>query len=239
MSLSLVSPELATRVHACVTMALIPVVINGNVVSPFESIVSHANQPKQVQILVLGSSHIKHLDTYIRKQHLDNFTLDPSDIHVMCLGTSGLSVFHSSQQKCLKGQMIHIETLRPDILVLHVGSNDLSDNERSVVDIIDELFVQANEALSVGVRHVVISQQFKRDIGAFFNNRVVQYNILAGVECISRPHISFWHHNGLWGPKNGLSSILKFDKTHLNDLGNDRFFHSIKDAVIYAKNNCI
>lgn len=217
----------------------IPVIINGEPVLPSESVVSCSSNHKQLQILLLGSSHVKHLGTYVAKQGLENFTLDVGLIHVMTLGKGGLCALHDTEQKCLAGQMIHVQTLMPGVLILHVGSNDLYSDKNTVSQIVNEIFTQAHCALNMGVSHVIISQQFKRNSITYFDDRVVRYNILTSMKCKQEPNISFWHHNGLWNPKNGLISILKSDGIHLNDRGNEKLFHSVKDAAVFGKNNCI
>lgn len=200
------------------------------------SIVS-SRPSRQMSILLLGSSHVRHLDTYIRSHNKANFTLDYGQVHFMCLGKSGLCALHNEKDKNLYRQMSHVETLVPDILIFHVGSNDLSTNQKSVTAIVKEIFVQAHLALSLGVKHIVISQQFKRDEGNNFNERVVQYNILCSIKCAQEPRMSFWHHNGLWQPENGVKSILKGDGVHLNEAGNEKFFKSMKELAIHAKNH--
>lgn len=217
-------------------MTFIPVVINGQSVPPHMSIVS-CKPTRQMSVLLLGSSHVRHFDTYIRSHDKTNLTLDFSQTHIMCLGKSGLCALHNERDKKLSGQMSHVETLVPDVLILHVGSNDMSTDQKAVTVIVNEIFIQAHLALSLGVKHVVISQQFKRDEGDNFNDRVVQYNILCSFKCAQDPHMTFWHHNGLWQPENGVKSVLKADGVHLNEAGNEKFFKSMKELAIYAKNH--
>lgn len=196
-------------------------------------VISHSNITP-LNALFIGSSHVRNLNTYLSRKNLHNFDLEFEDFSAHTLGQGGLSIFHSSAKKRFETMLNRVKFMQPDILVVHVGSNDMDGSRYSVHCIVKRLFELLSEVAQF-VKVIVISQQFYRKFAGSFNQKVILYNKMVSERCESLPKFLFWHHNGFWNCKEGRYSFLKSDNVHLNDEGNQKFFKSIRFALVHAK----
>jgi len=188
-----------------------------------------------MEMVVVGSSHVRRLSFFIAKHSLTNFTLPIQNAHVYCIGLSGMYVLHKDDNRTLSKQMVQANSIHPHYILIHAGSNDLDKNVFPIQEIVEEIFKQAFTSLRLSARHVFISQQWFRKRSDTYNDRVLLFNELVRQKCQSCPHISIWHHDGFWYPPQGKFSFLLPDNIHLTEQGNKKFFKSVRQLAL---SNC-
>ena len=88
--------------------------------------------------------------------------------------------------------------------------------------------------LDAGVQRVVVCQICRRHRWRWSSfsivaERVIQVNWYLGLFCDETEGISFWRHKRLW---NSIRPVFRNDGVHLSDIGNYRFFRSVRGAII-------
>jgi hypothetical protein len=191
------------------------------------------------EVVLLGHSFIRRLCAFMNKfAGFKNLRLNQWLINVVCRAKGGLTI----------PRLIHE---RPDlftfnfngdsrsIVYLQLGGNDLSSS--SGVDVAKEVFSFAN-FLHHGLhcKVVIIGQLLWRDpskshrVDQDYNNRVVAANTTLLNYCNNMeacPNVIFWRHHGFW---QDLSFICD-DGVHLNDDGMEKYFRSVRSAVLHAQ----
>ena len=125
--------------------------------------------------------------------------------------------------------------LRPQLVLLHAGSNDVSSGG-SPHQIAWELLNFATDLVASGVGHVVIGQLIRRknwrEISAVEGAaRTVMVNEVIMAECQQCHQVSFWKHKGFM---NSQEPIFRNDRVHFNDLGSYKLFRSYRGAILRA-----
>ena len=189
---------------------------------------------KRSVTLVLGDSFVNRLDKYIEQhQALSNMGLSLPTRDIVFHGQPGLLVDN------LYHHLHVVRHLTPDIVLIHVGSNDLDNGTISSGSLVQSLKRFAQHIKSVfGVRMVIILEVFFRarvcrgpwSSVSFLNNTIKQFN----AQCKSLARTTtcpflFWHHPGMvlaW------EQYISQDGVHLNKQGLTKYYKSVRSAVI-------
>ena len=128
--------------------------------------------------------------------------------------------------------------IHPEILFIELGSNDLCYRNSDPQDIADNILRLANAAHNMEVKEVYVSQVLYRR-GCGIPTSVWNYN--AKVDALNRhleENISnashsfhFWKHRGLRFP---AKPVLARDGVHFNKQGSNRYYRSVRGAVLNA-----
>ena len=189
--------------------------------------------------LIMGHSHIFCLRRFIESAGpswpgvSSNFAVDGHGCRVHYIGVCGARLPSLRTDE----QWERISILRPQLVVLHVGGNDLDSSAGlSPQQVGAQLVEFANELVVVGVSHVVICQLIRRDSWRHFSPavgaaRVACVNDYVKVACDGCKQVSVWKHKGFWNPQ---SMLFRDDGVHLNDLGNYKLYRSIRGAILRA-----
>lgn len=189
---------------------------------------------KPINVLVVGSSHIRNLNTFLDRKKLHNYSLEFEEFSAHTIGQGGLSIFHNSPRKRFETLLQRARFMQPEVLIVHVGSNDMDGSKYSVHYIVKRMFDLLLEIVPF-VKVIVVSQQLYRKYAGAFNQKVILYNQLVSERCKSLSKFVFWHHNGFWECEAGRYSFLKSDNVHLNDDGNQKLYKSIRFAIVHTK----
>ena len=122
-------------------------------------------------------------------------------------------------------QLERISILRPQLVVLHVGGNNLDTSAGPSPQQVGAQLVEfANELVVVGVSRVIICQLIWRDSWRHFSPevgsarpRVACVNDFVKAACERCEQVSCWKHKGFWNPQ---STVFRDDGVHFSDLGN-------------------
>ena len=174
--------------------------------------------------MVLGHSFVRRLHHYIlqRSPILDvHFDLS-EPLVTQWLGIGGRTV-----QKTIRYDMRAITVFRPDIVILQLGTNDLSNASPLRVGSDIEDFVRLLYH-SCNVKIVCVCQTLLRDSDATFNSNVVALNQYLRVFLEHLPFALLWRHRGFW---NAQRNVYLRDGVHLNDRGNSKLYRSFRGAT--------
>ena len=147
------------------------------------------------------------------------------------LGVGGRTV-----DKLSKFDLHLVRRLQPQIVILEIGSNDLSppDARPEVVGSKIETLVQRLHA-ECRVETIVVSQTINRAAGLrdppSFTDRVALLNQYFSVVLETLPFAVFWRHKGLRQP---TVRILCRDRVHLNSKGQYALYRSYRSAILSA-----
>lgn len=187
-----------------------------------------------ISVLCIGHSHVSWLRTFVESADLfAGFEVQGRPCDVQFLGHRGATL----ETFLAPAMMARIVSCRADVIVIHLGGNDLDG--RSYPDpIMVAIDIQrlAVRLLGTGVRRVVVCQICRRQrwrnssyaVGA---DRVVQINRYLDAFCSDTDGISFWRHKRLW---NSIRPVFRRDGVHFSDIGNYRFYRSMRGAIIHA-----
>ena len=183
--------------------------------------------------LFLGSSHVNHLEGYLRKYGLQTFNLDDSH-RVKTYGISGGCVYNASHLQRLEAK---IDEFRPHQAILQLGGNDLDQENLTTADA-DEIVMRLVSLVSLWtnryrIRDFVILQfMFRRktrNIPVQIYNDVVLYaNTKLKEELSTYPNLRYWNIKGIKYP----SEPIYFDGVHFNDYGLAKYYKNVRGAII-------
>ena len=190
-------------------------------------------------MLILGSSHVKRLECYVREYYADN-VLDLSPRHpTYFFGISGARIMNSTHLRVFEAE---ISARRPRFVVVQVAGNDLDNtsmsDHTSRATLIDKLVMLCVTWRSrYSIHHVVVCQLLPRSVTRHvpveaYNLWVVDANRALTNGLSGDPAISYWRHKGL---KRSKSSVL-LDGVHFNSHGQYKLYRSIRGAVIRCLN---
>lgn len=199
-------------------------------------------------IMVMGHSFIDRLNKYIvrRKGGFNNLNLEFTNAVVHIHGVGGRTV-----QKCRYLDLAVVAQIKPDIIYLELGTNELCRVNNTPEKVAVELHDLANDLLGLGVSQIVAGQVIQRAGRAIpravpdINHRIKTFNEMCGAlfDRSVSPGCTFWSHMGLWrstkkaedGQKETtLANTRLGDGVHLSDQGTHRLYKSIRGAVIQA-----
>jgi len=121
------------------------------------------------------------------------------------------------------------ESFAPDIVILELGTNDLSSRHPLPVGSdIEELVRLLHTTYRVKV--ICVCQTIRREAATeAFNEGVGMLTKYLRVVLEPIPYAFFWGHRGFWNPK---SNIYSRDGVHLNNNGQFKLYRSLRGAVL-------
>ena len=180
------------------------------------------------RILILGYSFIRRLAGFLQKTGHEHLMAKLSSLGSISFhGVGGRTI-----AKVRKFDFSIIRRLRPDIIVLELGSNDLtklpaqtvgSELETLVLYLHDEFHVKTLAVCQVMRRH-------SSECTAY-NFEITKLHLYLKAVLEPIPYCLYWKHRGFW---NSRENIYLPGGVHLNDLSNLKLFRSIRGAVIKA-----
>ena len=176
------------------------------------------------QILILGHSFIRRLAGFLQKRGHE---------HLMAkLSSLGSKCRWPQIAKVRKFDLGIIRRLSPDIIVLELGSNDLTKLPAQTVGSELETLVRYLHD-EFNVKSIAVCQVIRRHSPqcTAYNLKVTKLHLYLKAVLEPIPYCLYWKHRGFW---NSRENIYLPDGVHLNDLGNLKLFRSIRGAVIKA-----
>lgn len=193
-------------------------------------------------ILVLGHSFIARLQDFMdSNSELRNMNFDPQGKMVFLRG------FRGGKVKQIKDFGLRtVQQLRPDIVLLQIGSNDLCNPELSVRDVAKNIIeivlilIFMHGVTKVGVMQILHRVPPKRLVKyaidtAWFNDRCDTLNKFLDDYFAhdNVPGARFWRHSGFWSPK-CQSEVYDSDGVHLNNTGYIKYYRSVRALMVTA-----
>ena len=196
------------------------------------------NDITPVKVLYFGHSFVGRMQEFIKglPVHSFNFGLDTSEgaVYFQCDGGATLDRLRGPVN------MDKLCKVRPEIVVIEGGTNDLARANLSPKDVADEMLELCRDVLDCRAREVIVSQVVLRGAKGLqratsdFEDKVYEYNHRIEDALESLPRASFWHHRKLW--RNTEDHVCSEDGTHLSELGNKKLFRSLAGAMRVAVN---
>ena len=177
------------------------------------------------RVLILGHSFIRRLHDFIESNsgYLDlKFHLQAS-AHVSWHGVGGRTV-----AKTVKFDLHIIHSFHPDIVILQLGTNDLTScPPLHVGSAIEDLVHLLHD--SYGVQGVCVRQTIRRRSAVLFNHRVDILTRYLRVVLEPIPYAIYWKHRGFWRARHSFLSAVGI---HLNSRGQYKLYRSLRAAVL-------
>ena len=180
------------------------------------------------RVLILGHSFVHRLYSFIDSTYNPVLTLSlaiSEPLHVKWHGIGGRTI-----AKSLAFDLHVVESFKPHVVILELGTNDLIHLDPTTVgssleDLTQVLYFR------YGVQRIVVCQTIFRDKAPAFNSQVTILNKYLEVVIPSLPHAYFWKHRRLWNSSKGI--YLK-DGVHLIVFGQLKLYRSIRGAVLHS-----
>ena len=163
-----------------------------------------------------------------------NLHLNPARVAIYWKGL-GVAVVRKNAKKTLWQFKDCIASVCPVVLVLSIGSNDLS---RACPDLTCNRIMEfidycVNE---IKVEHIVLLELLSRLYdGALFNQNVLDTNQALKEAITSRNDVHFWEHTRQNFSGRLLDTFVSDDGTHMNPQGLIKFYVSVRGAVLVAE----
>ena len=179
------------------------------------------------RVLVLGHSFIRRLRTFV----LGSSQKFSVDFHLSNLavikwhGIGGRTV-----PKTVQNDLHLIKSFKPDIVILHLGSNDLtSETALCVGSSIDDFVRLLHDLYHVQV--IYVCQTIMRQGQSAFNHKAKLLTKYLRVVLEPVPYAYFWGHRGFWRPS---KNVYVRDGVHLTVRGQEKFYRSLRGAILGA-----
>lgn len=192
-----------------------------------------------ISICVSGHSYIKrlHRDLCIPQLHESNVHFGLDNVKVTWHYTGGLTI-----DSFMEKHYSVIQNLKPNIVFLQLGENDMDSYHINALDIASDLIDLAQSLRDSGVQHVIIGQLFQRYkcrsiTPEQFNAKILIANQFLDLQLNqdsnhARP-AKFWKHIRL---QHSRKQLMDPDKVHLMvDPGLKRLYRSIRGALLKTK----
>ena len=185
-----------------------------------------------VNVLLYGHSFVTHLKDYVVSlpPYMWNLGMDPEKARVGYKGLGGAKL----DRLRAPANLDELQRLRPEVVVIEAGTNDLAHEHLLPVHVCDEMMNLVRDIIDCQVREVIVGQVILRGERGMeravwdFEQKVYEYNHRIEDALQFQPRASFWHHRNLWDVD--LEAHLE-DGTHLNSLGHKKLYRSIRGAV--------
>ena len=123
-----------------------------------------------------------------------------------------------------------IKSFKPDIVIIQLGSNDLtSETALRVGSSIDDFVRLLHDLYHVKV--IYACQTIMRQGQPAFNRKAKLLTKYLRVVLEPVPYAHFWGHRGFWRPSN---NIYVRDGMYLNRGGQGKFYRSLRGAILGA-----
>ena len=174
-------------------------------------------------ILILGHSFIRRLDDFVAANpNLNHQFLLNNFATFKWRGVGGRTV-----AKTLQYDLPVVASFVPDIVILQLGTNDLSRLDPLVVgSSIEELVTILHDKYKV---KLICVCQTLLGSDPVFNMRVRAFNKYVKTFLEALPYVFFWGHRGFW---NASQRFLARDGIHLNRQGQYKFYRRLRGAVL-------
>ena len=189
------------------------------------------------KFLILGHSFVRRLKSDLRARFDErarlNFGLEGT-AEVLMHGVGGRTV-----TKLLAHDLGVVANLSPDIIILEIGTKDLSISQPEVVGSgIDDLIVRHlldNYSVRVVVLCHVTARAITRHSSPNFNRKAALLNQYTRVVLEGTSRAICWTHRGFANPS--VSPFLP-DGVHFNHTGQYNIYRSYRGAILYALAAC-
>ena len=171
------------------------------------------------------SSFIRRLHDFIERDSGQfDLTLHLTEsAHIRWHGVGGRTI-----AKTIKFDLRILHSFRPDIVIVQLGTNDLTSTPPLQVGSAMEDFVHLLHD-PYGVKFVCVCQTIRRRSSVVFNQRVDILTRYLRVVLEPIPYAIYWGHRGFWKARNGFFSA---DGIHLNRRGQYKLYRSLRGAVL-------
>ena len=177
------------------------------------------------RVLILGHSFIRRLHGFIESNpgHLDLAFRLKSSALISWHGVGGRTV-----AKTVKFDLHILHSFHPDIVIVQLGTNDLTSCPPLQVGSAIEDFVHLLHD-SYGVKGVCVCQTIRRRSAVVFDQKVDILTRYLRVVLEPIPYAIYWGHRGFWRARN---SFFSSDGIHLNSRGQYQLYRSLRGAVL-------
>jgi len=178
-----------------------------------------------LRVLIIGHSFIRRLHQFARLNNSSDcdMNISPDQATIKWHGIGGRTI-----PKTIRHDLHVVESFRPDIVIVQLGTNDLADHTPLRVGSVIEEFVRLLHD-SYGVTIVCVCQTIRRESAKPFNKKVDMLSKYLKVVLEPIPYAIFWGHRGFWkSPHNVYTS----DGVHLNNLGQLKLYRSLRGAIL-------
>ena len=187
-------------------------------------------------ILVMGDSFVRRLKEFARRKfgENDNLGFQFHMANVSWYGVGGLTI-----DRFRHHHMQNVFNVRPDILFIQLGSNDLADAHKSPEEVANAMELLVEDFLDAGVHQVIVSQVLFREGRGLparvhnYNGKVTIFNFMN--KLTFNPNYTdvarFWYHKGLWHKR---QTTLCHDGVHFNSRGSRNYYRSVRGALMQA-----
>lgn len=178
------------------------------------------------RVLILGHSFIHRLFSFLvahfGRDFLENFNLG-DDLIFKWHGIGGRTVAKTRQL-----DLGVVRSFAPDIVILQLGTNDLTalsavETGSAIEDLVRLLYD------SYSVKRICVCQTIYRENAPLFNNKANTLSKYLRVVLEPIPYACYWKHRGFWNSK---SRFLHSDGVHLNNLGHFKLYRSLRGAIL-------
>ena len=199
---------------------------------PFCLVVSPQIKMTSPKVLVLGHSFVRRLEQFVRD------STKPWINRRFNLNYPIETYFHGIGGRTVDGVLEHdvseIQRYKPNIVIIEIGCNDLSDPRCSPYDLVSKI----NQLICVIRRvatdcFIIVSEILPRNNIPFrtpnYNRKVQEANYQLHRFCSQCSSVLFWSHGNL---SERTPWVLKPDGVHLNSIGNRKLYISYQRALL-------
>lgn len=193
----------------------------------------------QYSIVVMGTSFMRRLRDDIKKGASPdlkvNFDIGAARVEFVCQGGWKLPD--------LKKAVGRVVSAKPQVVLIHAGSNDICDVGAKGEVIGDKLLDLAQEVkVRSGARMVMVCTLTRRSLGKYltsqsqvdkFNREIDRFNAYVRVVGPTFDGLSAWRHSGFREPS---IPLLLEDGVHMNSRGQYKLYKSVRGAMVVAVN---
>ena len=186
------------------------------------------------KIVLVGHSYVYWLRSFVEKtlpgSGFSDFSVDGASCDVTYNGVRGATV-----NTFLDADMFaRIIDVCPNVVCLCLGGNDLTTATPVMVAL--DIIRLARRLLSAGVQCVCVGQVCRRLCWRNVTHSVgdsLAQELNSYLEAFSNDTegVFFWRHKRLW---TSIRPVFRPDGVHYSDLGNFRFFRSMRGAIMAA-----
>lgn len=177
------------------------------------------------RVLVLGDSFIRRLSHFLSghsRKYSADFQLSRRAT-IKWHGIGGRTV-----AKTIQHDLNVVKSFCPDIVILQLGSNDLTASDPAHVGSnIDDFVRLLHDVYNVNL--IFVCQTIMRQGAATFNRKAKLLTKYLRVVLEDIPYAFFWGHRGFWRP---TQNVYARDGVHLNSLGQKKYYRSLRGAFL-------
>ena len=186
------------------------------VLTSFNFLFRHCFLMAPTRIFILGHS-FNFNEVFARNLHIEG------DLSIKWHSIRGRTI-----SKVIRHDLGIVEKFAPEIVVIQLGTNDLSSlSAVETGSALEDLSRLLHE--SYGVQRVCVCQTIFRSNAPLFNRQVKLLTKYLKVVLEPIPYVLYRRHRGFWNCK---SRFLTRDGVHLNHFGQYKSFRSLRGAVL-------